>query len=189
MPRPLKYEFDLERVKQMRDEGKSFNEIGKAYGASGQTVRKYFASNKLDTRSLIKKLEDDKLSREKLYEMFIEKNMTYKQLAKELDCSINTVQKYLREYGITKTAYGVKAPRKVKAKRIKEDVIRETVDQSKCSVCGKDIVFTFYMTRADYKYKISHYGRMKYQCCYTHAREEREKIESKQKYRKNRYID
>lgn len=42
------------------------------------------------------------------------------------------------------------------------------VDTIKCSVCGKEISFSGAMTRTNYHYKITHKGKTKYYCGFTH---------------------
>jgi len=87
-------------------EGKSLTEVGDELGCSRSAVRKWLLRHELGTRSSPGNPEADYRDEQKLRELYHEKRLSTVQIADKLDCSKQTVQKWMRKYGIdTRQSY------------------------------------------------------------------------------------
>lgn len=107
---------------------------------------------------------------------------SYREIGERLGCSGQAVGNFCRKNGIKKK------DNRGKTKKAK-NIVKATYDKADCTVCNKEIVFTSCMTRTDYQWKVHKNGSYRYQCCYTHMREEQRKLEGKRKYKGQYAID
>ncbi|KXB07817.1 hypothetical protein AKJ58_01685 [candidate division MSBL1 archaeon SCGC-AAA385D11] len=92
MPRRKVSEEDIERMKSLKNEGLTYEEIAEEFDVSYSTVAKYLRGVGKKTKITPEILEKMKNLRES--------GLTYEEIAKELDFCYSTVAKYMKKEGL-----------------------------------------------------------------------------------------